>query len=163
MANAQHDLVVIGGGPGGYVAAIRAAQLGLNIGCVEREAALGGTCLRIGCIPSKALLESSERFTEAASGLARHGVRVGGVELDLPAMLARKDAIVRTLTKGIDGLFKKHKIKRYVGTGRLTGPGGVLVEGEKPFELTAKNIIIAVGSRPATLPGIELDGDRISS
>jgi dihydrolipoamide dehydrogenase len=156
----QHDLVVIGGGPGGYVAAIRAVQLGLNVGCVEREPVLGGTCLRIGCIPSKALLESSERFVEAAD-LARHGVRVGGVELDLSAMLARKDSIVRTLTKGIDGLFKKNKITRYVGTGRLTGPGKVAVEAEKPVELTAKHIIIAVGSRPATLPGIEFDGDRI--
>jgi dihydrolipoamide dehydrogenase len=158
---AQHDLVVIGGGPGGYVAAIRAAQLGLNAACVEREPRLGGTCLRVGCIPSKALLESSERFHEASTGLARHGVRVAGVELDLPTMLARKDSIVATLAKGIDGLFKKHKITRYLGTGRLDGPGRVLVEGDKPALLTARHVIVAVGSRPASLPGIEWDGQRV--
>src|SRR6185436_3120680 len=101
----EHDLVVIGGGPGGYVAAIRAAQLGLNVACVEKESALGGTCLRVGCIPSKALLESSELFEKTRHGLGIHGVKVAGAELDLGAMLKRKDTVVTTLTKGIDGLF----------------------------------------------------------
>src|SRR3954466_13440612 len=99
MAKQQHDLVIIGAGPGGYVAAIRAAQLGLNVACVERESALGGTCLRIGCIPSKALLESSERFHEAQSGLGIHGVKVSGVELDLAAMMRRKEQVVSRLTQ----------------------------------------------------------------
>src|SRR5206468_2529542 len=103
---AEHDLIVIGAGPGGYVAAIRAAQLGLNVTCIEKEKALGGTCLRIGCIPSKALLESSERYVEARDHLAIHGVRVGDVALDLAAMMARKDQIVRGLTQGVDALFK---------------------------------------------------------
>ncbi len=159
MATA-HDLVVIGGGPGGYVAAIRAAQLGLNVACVEKEPLLGGTCLRVGCIPSKALLESSERFAEARHALAGHGVKVTGVELDLPVMLQRKDDVVRTLTKGIDGLFRKNKITRYTGHGRLAGAGKVVV-GET--EIAAKHIILATGSQSASLPGVELDGDRIGT
>src|SRR5436189_4009051 len=105
----QHDLIIIGAGPGGYVAAIRAAQLGLNVACVEQEPALGGTCLRVGCIPSKALLESSELFAHT-SRLAIHGVAVAGVSLDLAAMLRRKDQVVNALTTGVDALFKKNKI-----------------------------------------------------
>ncbi len=135
METRTHDLVVIGAGPGGYIAAIRAAQLGLNVACIEKEKALGGTCLRVGCIPSKALLESSERFSEARHGLEAHGVRVGEVVLDLPTMLKRKDAIVRQLTNGVGGLFKKHGVTRYTGTGRLLGPGRVQVEGAEPVEL----------------------------
>src|SRR5437870_13134038 len=108
MAAQQHDLVIIGAGPGGYTAAIRAAQLGLNVACVEKEPALGGTCLRIGCIPSKALLESSELFLEARERFPSHGIRVPQVELDLPLMLRRKDQVVNTLTKGVDFLFKKN-------------------------------------------------------
>src|SRR5688572_7680137 len=165
MAAAEHDLVVIGAGPGGYVAAIRAAQLGLNVACVEREAALGGTCLRIGCIPSKALLESSERFHEAQSALGSHGVKVSGVELDLPAMMRRKDQVVSTLTKGVDFLFKKNKITRYAGTARLDGPGRVTIDDEVGGRASprAKNIIIATGSVPASLPNIVFDGQRICS
>src|SRR5262245_50109343 len=106
----EHDLVVIGAGPGGYTAAIRAAQLGLNVACIEKEQALGGTCLRIGCIPSKAMLESSEHFWSAQHDLARHGITVGSVALDLPAMHRRKDQVVNTLTRGVDSLFKKNKI-----------------------------------------------------
>src|SRR5215831_11703396 len=104
------DLLIIGGGPGGYTAAIRAAQLGLSVGVVEREKILGGTCLRVGCIPSKAMLESSERYYETQHALAEHGVRVGNVELDLATMLRRKEQIVSTNGRGIDSLFKKHKI-----------------------------------------------------
>jgi dihydrolipoamide dehydrogenase len=162
LAN-QHDLVVIGAGPGGYVAAIRAAQLGLNTACIDAEAALGGTCLRVGCIPSKALLESSERFHEAGHVLADFGVKVGGVELDLPRMLARKDGIVSGLTQGVAGLFKKNKVTRYHGHGKLVGPGRVAVSGPDTVELSAKHVVIATGSKVATLRGIELDGDRIGT
>src|SRR5579871_4777566 len=119
----QHDLVVIGAGPGGYVAAIRAAQLGLNVACVEREAALGGTCLRVGCIPSKALLESSELYRMAHDHLAEYGVAVDGVKVDLPAMMQRKDSIVGQLTRGVEGLFRKNKVTRYTGHGRILAPG----------------------------------------
>src|SRR5258707_2528082 len=104
----DHDLVIIGAGPGGYVAAIRAAQLGLNVACIEEASSLGGTCLRIGCIPSKALLESSYRFWEARERLAGHGIQVGELRLDLGTMLRRKDQIVTTLTRGLDALFKKN-------------------------------------------------------
>jgi dihydrolipoamide dehydrogenase len=155
---AEHDLLVIGAGPGGYVAAIRAAQLGLNVACVEKEPALGGTCLRVGCIPSKALLESSELYEKIKHGLAAHGVKVSGAELDLAAMLKRKDQVVTTLTKGIDGLFKKNKITRYVGQATISGPGKLKVD-EK--EIAAKNVIIATGSKVAPLKGVTLDGERI--
>jgi len=160
----QHDLIVIGGGPGGYVAAIRAAQLGLNTACVEKESRLGGTCLRIGCIPSKALLESSEKFSETRHKLAEHGVKVGSLELDLATMLRRKEQVVEILCKGVDGLFRKHKITRYLGHARLAGAGKVSVTdsgGEQ--ELSAKHIIIAAGSKPASLPGIEFGGNRIGT
>ncbi len=161
----QHDLIVIGGGPGGYTAAIRAAQLGLNTACVERESRLGGTCLRIGCIPSKALLESSQKFAETRHDLSQHGVKVGDVELDLATMLRRKEQVVETLCKGVDGLFRKHKITRYLGYGRLTGPGQVSVTSEdgKTQQLTAGHILLAPGSKPASLAGIEFDGDRIGT
>ncbi|MFT5314743.1 MAG: dihydrolipoamide dehydrogenase [Candidatus Krumholzibacteriia bacterium] len=154
----KHDLVVIGAGPGGYAAAIRAAQLGLDTACVEKESRLGGTCLRVGCIPSKALLESSEKYAEACDGLAVHGVKVKGASLDLAAMMGRKDGIVTTLTDGIAGLFKANKITRYEGTARLDGPGRVLV-GEQ--EILADRIIIATGSSSSPLRGVETDGDRI--
>ncbi len=158
------DLLVLGAGPGGYVAAIKAAQLGLNVACIERESALGGTCLRIGCIPSKVLLESSEKFAEAKSDFARHGIKLGSVELDLPAMLRRKDTVVTTLTKGVEGLFKKNKVTRIAGHGRLAGPGKVIVDGKDgTTELSAKHILIATGSKPAPLSGVELDGDRIGT
>jgi len=161
---AEFDVVIIGAGPGGYVAAIRAAQLGLTVACVEREAALGGTCVRIGCIPSKALLESSERFLEAKGHLADHGIRVGQVELDLAAMHARKDAVVKANTDGVAYLFKKHKVERVHGTGRLAGPGEVVVEtadGER--RLHAKHVVLATGSRVAELRGVAIDGDRIGT
>ena len=118
METKQHDLVVIGAGPGGYVAAIRAAQLGLDTACVESVKELGGTCLRIGCIPSKALLESSHRFQEAKGEFTSHGIDILSVSLDLDKMMKRKDGVVGTLTKGVDGLFKKNNITRYHGTGR---------------------------------------------
>jgi dihydrolipoamide dehydrogenase len=160
----EHDLVVIGAGPGGYIAAIRAAQLGMNVGCIEKEPELGGTCLRIGCIPSKALLESSELYAVARENLKTHGIKAAGVELDLPTMLRRKDSVVGTLTKGVEGLFKKNKITRYSGHGRIDGPGRMVVESKNGHqELRAKHIVIATGSKSATLPGIELDGDRVGT
>jgi dihydrolipoamide dehydrogenase len=162
MSEKQHDLVIIGAGPGGYVAAIRAAQLGLDTACIEREPRLGGTCLRVGCIPSKALLESSEIYHELQSGdLAGQGIVAENVSLDLAAMLARKDRIVTDLTDGIAGLLKKNKVTRYEGTARLDGPGRVVVAGEEPVTLTAKHILIATGSVPTSLPGVELDGEIV--
>jgi dihydrolipoamide dehydrogenase len=163
-AHNEHDLVVIGAGPGGYVAAIRAAQLGMNVACVEREPVLGGTCLRIGCIPSKALLESSELFFAAGERFAAHGVRLADVKLDLATMLRRKDETVRGLTSGVDGLFRKHRITRYTGHGRILGPGAVAVEnGSKATRITARRILIATGSMSASLPGVTPDGDRIGT
>ena len=159
----KHDLIVIGAGPGGYVAAIRAAQLGLDVACIEEEEALGGTCLRIGCIPSKALLEASERFHEAGHTLADFGINVTGVELDLPRMLERKNKVVLALTGGVAHLFKKNKVTRYRGHGRITGPGRVAVDGAAPEELEAKHVLIATGSSVAPLRGVTLDGDRIGT
>lgn len=159
----EHDLVVIGAGPGGYVAAIRAAQLGLNVACVEKENALGGTCLRIGCIPSKALLEASELYRMAQGHLAEFGVTVEGVKLDLGRMMKRKDQIVTSLCKGIEGLFRKNKITRYTGHGRILAAGKVQVDGESPTEVAAKNILIATGSVSAPLKGVEEDGDLIGT
>ncbi|MCA9560158.1 MAG: dihydrolipoyl dehydrogenase [Myxococcales bacterium] len=160
--NDDFDLVVIGAGPGGYVAALRAAQLGLKVACVEEEKALGGTCLRVGCIPSKALLESSEKYHEAAHALAEHGVKIDGVGLDLAAMMKRKDKVVSTLTKGVAGLFKKAGVTRVEGHGRLRGGGEVEVEsGDGARTLRAKDILIATGSKVATLRGVEMDWDRI--
>ncbi|MCL4216813.1 MAG: dihydrolipoyl dehydrogenase [Candidatus Hydrogenedentes bacterium] len=163
MAKKNYDLVVIGAGPGGYVAAIRAAQLGMNVACVEYESRLGGTCLRVGCIPSKALLESSEKYWFAKNELADHGVRTGKVQLDLAKLLERKDGVVDSLTKGIAQLFKKNKITRYQGRGRIEGKGKVIVEGKDNAELEARHILIATGSKSAPLKGVELDGDRIGA
>ncbi len=160
----NHDLVVIGAGPGGYVAAIRAAQLGLNVAIVEKESALGGTCLRVGCIPSKALLESSEKFHEAQDEFHRHGIEVGGLKLNLATMLSRKDQVVTALTRGIDALMKKNKITRYLGIGSLGGGGKVLVnDGKETKELTAKYIILATGSKSAPLRGVEINGTTIGT
>jgi dihydrolipoamide dehydrogenase len=165
MASTMHDVIVIGGGPGGYVAAIRAAQAGLSAAVVEREPQLGGTCLRVGCIPSKALLESSHKYEEAAHELAAHGVRVGGVALDLATLMKRKDDVVSTLAKGIDALLKKNKVTRILGTGRLAGPGKVNVTAADGTVTTLQSprVILAVGSRPVVLPGIEADGDRVGT
>ena len=142
----QYDLVVIGGGPGGYVAAIRAAQLGLKVACVEKRKALGGTCLNIGCIPSKALLDSSEHYLHATHKLSRHGITVSDVKLNLDVMMQRKDTVVRQLTQGIAGLFKKHKIDWALGYGRIKNANTVEVAEDAggTKELTTKNIIIFI-------------------
>ena len=160
---ARYDLVVIGAGPGGYVAAIRAAQLGMRVACVEKAPALGGTCLRIGCIPSKALLDSSELFWNTRRHMAVHGIRVADVTLDLPAMMARKDKVVRGLTQGVAGLFKKNGVSHLSGTARLTAPGRVEVAGHDGQVLESARILIATGSEPAPLPGFDLDGRHIVS
>ncbi|MEX2644008.1 MAG: dihydrolipoyl dehydrogenase [Acetobacterales bacterium] len=165
MSENSYDVVVIGGGPGGYVAAIRAGQLGLKTACVESRGALGGTCLNVGCIPSKALLQSSELYAEAAHGLQEHGVKTGKVSLDLAAMMARKDKVVGDLTKGVEFLFKKNKVDYLKGTGRIAGKGQVEVKPEKgkAQTISAKHIVIATGSESTPLPGVEVDEKRIVS
>jgi dihydrolipoamide dehydrogenase len=155
-----HDLLVIGGGPGGYVAAIRAAQLGMNAAVVEKEPQLGGTCLRVGCIPSKALLESSHKLEEVQHDMALHGVRVEGVAFDLPTMMKRKEDVVATLAKGIEALLAKNKVTRYRGSGRLAGAGRVevmAVDGTATV-VESQRIVLAVGSRSVVLPGVDVDG-----
>lgn len=164
MADDNFDLIVIGGGPGGYVAAIRGAQLGMTVACIDDNATLGGTCLRVGCIPSKALLESSERFFETQNNLAEHGVVVGDVGLDLAAMHRRRERIVKTLGVGVAALLKQNKISLFEGHGRLDGPGRVIVAQKDGAQtLSAKHILIATGGWPAPLKGVELDGDRVGT
>jgi dihydrolipoamide dehydrogenase len=153
------DVVVIGGGPGGYVAAIRAAQLGLKTACVDKRGALGGTCLNIGCIPSKALLNSSAKFAETKNGLAKHGVKLDGVALDLNAMMATKDQVVTGLTRGVEQLFKKNKVEWVKGAGRIEKPGVVAIDGGRRLE--TRNIIIATGSDSVPLKGVDVDEERI--
>ncbi len=158
------DLVVIGGGPGGYVAAIKAAQLGLNVACVDKRETLGGTCLNVGCMPSKALLQSSHHFEAASRDFAAHGVKTGKVTLDLDAMMARKTAVVDGLTKGIAYLFKKNKVEHVAGTGTITAIGEVTVkQGRKKQVLKVRNILIATGSDVAPLPGVAIDEEKIVS
>jgi len=160
----RHDLLVIGAGPGGYTAAIRAAQLGMDVACVDENEAAGGTCLRVGCIPSKALLESSELYARARAGFGEHGIALQGVELDLAGMHRRKERIVQGLAKGIDSLFAKNKVTRYTGRARFIGPGRVLVAAPAgTFEVAAERILIATGSRPAALPGFDLAGGVVAT
>jgi dihydrolipoamide dehydrogenase len=164
MASERFDLVVVGGGPGGYTGAIRAAQLGMRVACVDKAPALGGTCLRVGCIPSKALLDSSEVYAQAQKSLAAHGVKLAGVELDLPTMMARKDKVVTGLTQGVAGLFKKNKIEWVAGAGRLASKNGVEVRGDGGTRtLEAGRIMIATGSEVTPLKTLPLDGKRIVS
>lgn len=161
----RFDLVVIGAGPGGYVAAIRAAQLGMKVACVEKAPALGGTCLRVGCIPSKALLDSSEFYHLAEAKFAKHGIKVGGLEIDLPTMHKRKDGVVKGLTDGVAYLFKKNKITPVFGTAKLTSPTTVKVAGNdgKSVDLEAGHILLATGSEPINLPFMPFDGNTIVS
>ncbi len=165
MPESTHDLVIIGAGPGGYVAAIRAAQLGMDVACVDENSQLGGTCLRVGCIPSKALLESSHLYEQTAHELGVHGIKVKDVSLDLKAMLDRKEKVVATLSGGITGLFKKNKIKHYQGTGSINADKAVVVTDSKGKTQTvkAKNILIATGSRPASIPGVDLSQDLVDT
>jgi len=161
----SYDVIIIGGGPGGYVAAIRAAQLGMKVACVEKRGALGGTCLNVGCIPSKALLQSSHHFEQAVHEFADHGIKTGKVGLDLKTMMGRKDKVVGDLTKGIEFLLKKNKVDYIIGTGVITSAETVEVspaKGKKQV-LTTENIIIATGSDVAPLPGVTIDEKRIVS
>jgi dihydrolipoamide dehydrogenase len=163
------DLVVIGAGPGGYTGAIRAAQLGLKVAIVEKGKTLGGTCLNVGCIPSKALLDSSEHFAMAAHGeFTTHGLKFSKVELDLPLMMARKDKIVKDLTGGIAFLMKKNKITVFNGWGLIKDQSTVVVSSEAGKQglqqiLKAKNVMIATGSTVVELPSVKLDGKRVIS
>lgn len=161
----HYDVVIIGGGPGGYPAAIRAAQLGLRVACIESRQRLGGTCLNVGCIPSKALLESSERFIAARTEFAEHGVEFEGLRLNLPQLMTHKDNVVSGLGNGIDFLMRKHKIARLVGTGSIPAPGQVtLIDSNGATQtLTATSIVIATGSDSATLSGVPIDEARIVS
>ena len=159
-----YDLIVIGSGPGGYVCAIRAAQLGMKVAVVEKEKTFGGTCLNIGCIPSKALLHASERYEEAGHMLARMGVKVGAPQLDLPAMMSFKDEGVDGNVKGVAFLFKKNQIDSHIGAGRIVAPGKVEVAANGKAEtLDTKAIVIATGSDVARLKGIDIDEKRIVS
>jgi len=160
-----YDVIIVGGGPGGYVGAIRAAQLGLKVACVEKRGSLGGACLNVGCIPSKALLQSSHHYEAAAHEFASHGVKTGKVSLDLKTMMGRKDKVVDDLTKGIEFLFKKNKIDYILGAGNITAADTVEVtptKGKKQV-LKTKNIIIATGSDVAPLPGVKIDEKQIVS
>ncbi len=169
MPDFDHDLLLLGAGPGGYVAAIRAAQLGLSVGIVDMNAALGGTCLRIGCIPSKALLESSHLYEQAKSHLGDHGITTSGVTLDMAAMHARKDGVVKQLTSGIAGLMKKNKVKVYTAKGSFDADRSVKLEkvdgspDDLPAKVTAKHVVIATGSVPTSLKGIDLSMDGIGT
>lgn len=156
----NYDVIVIGAGPGGYVCAIRAAQLGMKVACVESRATLGGTCLNVGCIPSKALLSASEKFEEAEHHLGAMGIKIGSVKLDLPGMMGHKDQVVSSNTKGIEFLFKKNKVDWLKGRGVIKAAGQVQVGAETH---TAKHIVIATGSDVAGLPGITIDEKRIVS
>ncbi len=157
-----YDLIVIGGGPGGYVAAIRAAQLGLKTACVEKRGSLGGTCLNVGCIPSKALLHNSHLFAEAAHEFAERGIETGPVKLNLKKLMSNKDKIVGDLTKGIEFLFKKNKVDYLKGLGTIEKAGAVVVtEGKKKTTYETKNIVVATGSDSAPLPGVEVDEKQI--
>lgn len=158
----EYDLIVIGAGPGGYVAAIRGAQLGLKVACVESRKTLGGTCLNVGCIPSKALLVSSEKYSEAIHKLLPHGVNVGSVGLDLGVMMSRKERVVGENASGIEHLFRKNGVAWIKGRARLDANGGVFVSGSLGEAFyKAKNIIIATGSESAELQGVVMDGKRV--
>ena len=155
---AEYDVVVIGGGPGGYVCAIRAGQLGLKVACVEGRGALGGTCLNVGCIPSKALLHATEMVHEAETNFAKMGITANGVSVDVPKMLEYKDGVIKANTQGIEFLLKKNKVDYVKGWGEIVSGSEVKVGDQT---LKTRNIVIATGSEPASLPGVEVDEERV--
>ncbi|MCA9780001.1 MAG: dihydrolipoyl dehydrogenase [Candidatus Eremiobacteraeota bacterium] len=160
----SYDVVVIGGGPGGYVCAIRAAQLGFKVACIDKNKIFGGTCLRVGCIPSKALLESSELVNQAKESFKAHGIVLPEVQVDLATMQRRKSRVVQTLGRGVGSLLKKNGVDGIQGTARMVAPGRVQVTtDEGTSEIEAKNVIVATGSEPSSLPGVELDGRYVGS
>ena len=158
-----YDFAVIGTGPGGYVAAIKAAQLGLKVAVIERRATFGGTCLNIGCIPSKALLHTSEMFDEAGHKFESFGIKVGTPKLDLNTMMAHKDSVVQASVSGVEYLFKKNKIDTYIGTGSFLAPGKIKVTAQvgESETVEAKNVVIATGSDSSPLKGVEIDETRV--
>lgn len=158
----SYDVAIIGSGPGGYVAAIRCAQLGMKTAIIEKYATLGGTCLNVGCIPSKALLDSSHHYEDAVKHFEEHGIDIPGeIKVNLKQMIGRKQAVVDQTTGGIDFLMKKNNIDVYQGLGSFKDATHILIEGEKSEEIEAKNTIIATGSKPSSLPFIDIDKDRI--
>jgi dihydrolipoamide dehydrogenase len=157
----EFDVTIIGAGPGGYVAAIRAAQLGFKTAIIEKRKTLGGTCLNVGCIPSKALLDSSEQYHLTKHKLIDHGIKVQNVELDLKALLARKDKVVSEVCDGVDYLMKKNKIERFWGFGKLKSNTEIEISGESNETIKSKHIILATGSEPISFPGFEVDGKQI--
>jgi dihydrolipoamide dehydrogenase len=163
LVAAKFDLVVIGAGPGGYVAAIRAAQLGMKVACVEKGRTLGGTCLNVGCIPSKALLDSSELYHLAKERFKKHGITVEGLKLDLPAMLARKDEVVKGLTDGVRYLFRKNHVETIFGAGRASSPTSVQValNDGSSLDLETGHILLATGSEPVSLPFLPFNGQTV--
>lgn len=165
MSGTEFDVVVIGSGPGGYICAIRCAQLGLKTACVELEAALGGTCLNVGCIPSKALLQSSEHYHHATHELKSHGVITKDVSLDLTTMMKRKETVVSTMNRGIEGLFKKNKVTWLKGRGSFVAPGQIKITSSDGQEqtVTTKNTVIATGSKPIEIPPAKFDRNMIVS
>src|SRR5262249_20739430 len=165
MADTIYDLIVIGSGPGGYVCAIRAAQLGLRTALVEKDKTFGGTCLNVGCIPSKALLHASELYEEAGHTFGKMGIKVGTPKLDLAAMMKFKDEGVDGNVKGVAFLLKKNKVDTFVGVGRITAPGRIEVKAAdgKTETIETKNIVIATGSDVARLRGVAIDEQRIVS
>ncbi len=157
----SYDVAIIGSGPGGYVAAIRCAQLGMKTALIEKYSTLGGTCLNVGCIPSKALLDSSHHYEDAIKHFEDHGIEVGEVKLSLEKMIARKQGVVDTTTKGIEFLMDKNKVDVYQGVGSFKDATHIEIKGEKNETIEAKNIIIATGSKPSSLPFIDIDKERI--
>src|SRR5690554_1112329 len=159
----QYDVIVIGSGPGGYVAAIRCAQLGLKTAVIEKYSTFGGTCLNVGCIPSKALLDSSEHYHNAAHSFQDHGINLSNLKVDIKKMMARKDDVIAQNTAGITFLFKKNKIDSFQGVGSFVDKNTIKVTGTdgKVEELSTKNVIIATGSKPSVLPFLPVDKKRI--
>lgn len=157
----NYDVIIIGSGPGGYVCAIRCAQLGMKTAIIEKYNTLGGTCLNVGCIPSKAMLDSSHAYHDATHKFEAHGINIGTPKIDFKQMVTRKQGVVDQMTKGVEFLIKKNKIDRYTGMGSFIDANTVQVDGEKTEKLTGKNIIIATGSKPSSIPGIEIDKKRV--
>ncbi|MDA8930310.1 dihydrolipoyl dehydrogenase [Bacteroidia bacterium] len=157
----NYDVIVIGSGPGGYVCAIRCAQLGMKTAIVEKYNTLGGTCLNVGCIPSKAMLDSSHQYHDAVHKFADHGINVGTPKIDFKQMVARKQGVVDQMTKGVEFLMKKNKIDTYTGMGSFVDANTVKIVGEKTENITGKNIVIATGSKPSSIPGIAIDKKRV--
>jgi len=157
----NYDVAIIGSGPGGYVCAIRCAQLGMKTAIIEKYNTLGGTCLNVGCIPSKAMLDSSHQYHDAVHKFEAHGIKIGTPKVDFKQMVARKQGVVDQMTKGVEFLMKKNKIDVYVGLGSFVDANTIEIEGDKKETISAKNIVIATGSKPSSIPGIEIDKKRV--